>query len=154
MEEEAKKPITLLMAEDDEDDRMFAEEALEESRLANDLYTVENGEELVQYMRGEGEYADRDTYPLPDLILLDLNMPKMDGREALHEIKHDPGIRQTPVVVLTTSQAEEDIYKTYDMGVSSYISKPVTFENLVKVMQVLGQYWFEIVKLPQRKNNH
>lgn len=152
MEEEVRKPITLLMAEDDEDDRMFAEEALEESKLANELYTVENGEELVDYMRGNGEYADRDAYPLPDLILLDLNMPKLDGREALQEIKDDPGLRQVPVVVLTTSQAEEDIYKTYDMGVSSYITKPVTFEDLVEIMKVLGQYWFEIVKLPQRRS--
>jgi CheY-like chemotaxis protein len=142
------KSITILLADDDADDRMLAEDALKESRLANDLRFVENGEELMEYLRREGRFADAAESPTPGLILLDLNMPRKDGREALREIKSDPSLRHIPIVVLTTSKAEEDIYRTYDLGVNSFITKPVTFDGLVNVMRTLGTYWFEIVELP------
>jgi len=142
-----RTPIAILLADDDPDDRMMAEEALEESRVVNTLATVEDGEELLEYLRCEGRYADREP-TLPGLILLDLNMPRMDGREALEAIKLDPRLRRIPVVVLTTSRAEEDIIKSYDLGVNSFISKPVTFDGLVSIMAELGRYWIEIVELP------
>jgi CheY-like chemotaxis protein len=140
--------ITILMADDDADDRMMAKEALEECLLANDLRFVEDGVELLSYLRRQGRYAAPGAAPHPGLLLLDLNMPKMDGREALREIKADPTLRRIPVVVMTTSRAEEDIYRTYDLGVSSYIAKPVTFEGLVEVMRAVGSYWLNIVALP------
>ena len=118
-----------------------------EGRLANDLRFVENGEDLMDYLRHQGKYSDT-AVPRPGLILLDLNMPRKDGRTVLKEIKSDPELRQIPVVVLTTSQADEDIYKSYDLGVNSYIVKPVTFEALVDILQTLEKYWFEIVELP------
>jgi CheY-like chemotaxis protein len=141
-------PIVIVLADDDPDDCVLAKEALEESRLANELHVVGDGEELLAYLRHEQAYAEPESSPRPGLILLDLNMPRKDGREALREIKADPSLRSIPVVVLTTSRAEEDIYRTYELGVSSFISKPVTFEGLVDVMRVLGRYWFEIVELP------
>jgi CheY-like chemotaxis protein len=144
----SKRSITILLADDDADDRMMAADALEESRLANDLRFVEDGEELMDYLHRSGKYSNPDSAPRPGLILLDLNMPKKDGREALREIKSDPDLRMIPVIVLTTSQAEEDIYRTYDLGVNSFITKPVNFESLVAVMKALGKYWFEIVELP------
>jgi CheY-like chemotaxis protein len=143
-----RRPIAILLADDDPDDRELAQQALAESRLANALQCVEDGEELMAYLRNEGAYADAAAHPRPGLILLDLNMPKKDGREALREIKADPELRHLPVVVLTTSKAEEDVYRSYDLGVNSFITKPVTFDGLVAVMQVLGRYWFEIVELP------
>ena len=142
------KLITILVADDDADDRLMAREALEECRLANEVCFVENGVELLAYLRREGRYADPKVSPRPGLILLDLNMPKMDGREALREIKADPTLRRIPIVVMTTSKAEEDIYRTYDLGVSSYVTKPVSFAGLVEVMKAIGQYWFSIVMLP------
>ena len=144
----SRAPISILMADDDADDRMFAKEALEEARLANDLHFVEDGEELMDYLHHRGKYADLNGSPNPGLILLDLNMPRKDGREALKEIKEDDELKRIPVVVLTTSQAQEDIYRTYDLGVSSFITKPVSFEGLVDIMKTLGKYWFEIVSLP------
>jgi len=141
------KPITILMADDDDDDRRLTREALLEGRLANDLRFVENGEELMDYLRRQGKYTGTEV-PRPGLILLDLNMPRKDGRTVLKEIKSDPELRQIPVVVLTTSQADEDIFKSYDLGVNSYIVKPVTFEALVDILQTLEKYWFEIVELP------
>lgn len=140
--------VTILMADDDEDDCMLAREALVESRLANDLHIVRDGEELMDYLYRRGKYLDSSTSPRPGLILLDLNMPRKDGREALQEIKADPHLRHIPVVVLTTSKAEEDIYRSYDLGANSFITKPVTFASLVEVMQTIGKYWFEIVELP------
>ena len=140
--------ITIVMAEDDADDKLLAIEALEEARLANDLHCVENGEELMDYLYRVGKYEGRPGPHHPGIILLDLNMPKKDGREALKEIKSDPELRHIPIVVLTTSQAEEDIYRSYKLGCNSYITKPVTFEGLVKIMKDLGTYWFEIVALP------
>ena len=142
------KPITILIADDDEDDRLLAEDALRENRLVNDLRFVEDGEELMEYLLQQSKYADPRDAPRPGLILLDLNMPKKDGREALQEIKSNDLLRRIPVVILTTSKAEEDILKTYDLGVNSFITKPVTFDGLVELMQLLGRYWFEIVELP------
>lgn len=140
--------VTILMADDDEDDCMLAREALAESRLPNDLHFVQDGEELMDYLYRRGQYAQKSSSPRPALILLDLNMPKKDGREALREIKTDPNLRQIPVVVLTTSKSEEDIYRTYDLGANSFITKPVTFASLVEVMKTIEKYWFEIVELP------
>jgi CheY-like chemotaxis protein len=140
--------VTILLADDDPDDRLLAQDALKESRLLNPLTTVEDGEELLDYLFRRGSYAHLSDEPLPGLILLDLNMPRKDGREALKEIKSDPRLRHIPVVVLTTSKAEEDIYRTYDLGVNSFITKPVTFDSLVDLMKGLGKYWFEIVSLP------
>ena len=150
------KPITLLLADDDPDDRLLAKEALAKSRLANDLRCVEDGEELLDYLRRRGKYADPKESPRPGLVLLDLNMPRKDGREALREIKSDPKLRDIPVVVLTTSKAEEDIARSYNLGVNSYITKPVKFTALVEVMKALGKYWFEIVELPasDRADHH
>ena len=142
------KPIVILLVDDDADDRMLARDALAESRLANNLRFVEDGEQLMDYLCRKGDYAAPQSSPRPGLILLDLNMPRKDGREALREIKSDPTLRHIPIVVLTTSKAEEDIYRTYDLGVNSFITKPVTFEGLVGVMRALGRYWFEIVELP------
>jgi CheY-like chemotaxis protein len=140
-------PIVILMAEDDADDRLLVREAFEESRLLNELRFVEDGEELMEYLRREGKYAAAAA-PRPGLILLDLNMPRMDGREALKAIKDDAELRRIPVVVMTTSKAEEDIVRSYDSGASSYITKPVTFDRLVELMKALGQYWIEFVELP------
>lgn len=145
-----RKPIVILLADDDEEDRMLACDALTESRLSNDITCVTDGEDLMDYLHRRGKYAPPAEAPRPSLILLDLNMPKKDGREALREIKADPELRQISVVVLTTSKAEEDIYSSYDSGASSFISKPVTFEGLVEVMKGLGRYWFEIVDLPRQ----
>ena len=144
----SRRAITILMADDDADDRMFAKDALEEARLANDIHFVEDGEELMDYLRHQGKFAELNGFPRPGRILLDLNMPRKDGREALKEIKEDDELRRIPVVVLTTSKAQEDIYRTYDLGVSSYITKPVSFEGLVDIMKTLSKYWFEIVTLP------
>ncbi len=140
------QPIIILMADDDADDRMLTKEALEESRVLNDLRFVQDGEELMDFLKKRGEYADA---PRPGLILLDLNMPKKDGREALKEIKEDADLRRIPIVVMTTSQAEEDIYRSYDLGASSFITKPITFDRLVDLMRALGQYWVEFVELPE-----
>ena len=145
---ERRSPITILLADDDEEDRMMLKEALEESRLANDLRFAVDGDELMDYLQRKGKYQPPVDAPRPGLILLDLNMPRKDGREALKEIKEDPELRHIPVVVLTTSKAEEDILRSYDLGVNSFITKPVTFDALVGVVRALGEYWFEIVELP------
>jgi CheY-like chemotaxis protein len=142
------KVITILLADDDPDDRQLTRDAFAENRLANVLNTVDDGEELLEYLQRRGRYADQRNEPLPGLILLDLNMPRKDGREALKEIKADPTLRRIPIVVLTTSKAEEDILRTYDLGVNSYITKPVTFKSLVELIKLLGRYWFEVVELP------
>jgi two-component system response regulator len=142
------KPITILMADDDPDDRAMTAEAFAEARLANDLRFVEDGAELLEYMYRRGKYTDPAASPRPGLILLDLNMPRVDGREALAQIKADPAFRTIRVVVLTTSKAEEDILRTYNLSAASYIAKPVTFEALVEVIRTLGKYWLEIVELP------
>lgn len=145
-----KKGITILLADDDEEDRMLTEEALEENHISDKLFFVEDGEEAMDYLQRRGKYVDSKKYPLPELILLDLNMPKKDGREVLAEIKSDPKLKGIPVVVLTTSNAEEDIEKMYGLGVNSFITKPVTYSGMVLAMKSLKEYWMEIVSLPKR----
>ncbi|MBW1852622.1 MAG: response regulator, partial [Deltaproteobacteria bacterium] len=135
-----RQPIPILMADDDEDDRLLTQDAFQEYRVGNDLRFVEDGEELMDYLHRKGKFTDPKSSPRPGLILLDLNMPRKDGREALEEIKSDPDLRSIPVVVLTTSKAEEDIVRSYDLGVNSFITKPVTFEGLVEVVKTLGKY--------------
>src|SRR5436190_22771702 len=145
------RPITILMADDDPDDRQMTKEAFVESKLANDLRFVEDGVELLEYLKRRGRYAPPADAPRPGLILLDLNMPKKDGREALREIKADPELRRIRIVVLTTSKADTDIGRIYELGANSFIAKPVSFDSLVEVMKILGRYWFEIVELPVKK---
>jgi CheY-like chemotaxis protein len=140
-------PITILIAEDDPDDQLLTREALEESRINNTVCFVNDGQELLDYLRHRGWYAAQPP-PRPDLILLDLNMPRKDGREALAEIKADPALRSIPVIILTTSKADEEIQRAYDLGANSFIVKPVTFDGLVSAVRVLAQYWFSIVRLP------
>lgn len=149
LSDKALKPITILMADDDEDDLMLTRDAFLENRLGNELKFVRNGEELMDYLNHRGEYS-ADNAPMPDLILLDLNMPKKDGREALKEIKSNDRFKQIPVVILTTSKAEEDIIKSYELGVNSFITKPVTFNDMIRITKALGDYWFEIVRLPNK----
>jgi CheY-like chemotaxis protein len=143
--------IVILMADDDEDDILLTEKALKKGKLLNTLYCVRDGEELLDYLLHRGEYADGAQAPRPGIILLDLNMPRKDGREALQEIKSHADLKDIPIVVFTTSKAEEDIYRSYSLGVNSFITKPVTFESLIEVMQALGRYWFEVVTLPSDK---
>jgi two-component system response regulator len=145
------KPITILMADDDADDRLMTREAFEASHLANDLRFVEDGVELLDYLYRRGKYQDPASSPRPSIILLDLNMPKKDGREALAEIKKDPNLQNIRIIVLTTSKAEEDIFRTYNLGAASYITKPVTFDALVDVVKTLGKYWLEIVELAEER---
>jgi CheY-like chemotaxis protein len=147
----SKNSIVILMADDDADDRLLAKDALAECDLGNELRFVENGEELMDYLKRRGKYATLDEDSRPGVILLDLNMPRKDGREALREIKADPELRRIPVVVLTTSKADTDISRIYELGANSFISKPVTFESLVNVMRILGQYWIQVVELPACK---
>jgi CheY-like chemotaxis protein len=147
-----RRSLTVLVADDDEDDRSLIKKAWDKSRVASDLRFVEDGEELIEYLSFAGRYSDPASAPRPALILLDLNMPRKDGREALREIKANSELRQIPIVILTTSQADEDISRSYDLGANSYITKPVTFGALVDVFQVLGKYWIEIVDLPPSSN--
>ncbi|MBV9820528.1 MAG: response regulator [Solirubrobacterales bacterium] len=145
------RPFTILLADDDEEDRQLAHDALQDSRLANEMRFVVDGEDLLDYLNHRGRWTECES-PRPGIILLDLNMPKMDGREALAEIKADDSLRRIPIVVLTTSKDEADVLGTYDLGVSSFITKPVTFGGLVDVMKTWTQYWFEIVELPNGGN--
>lgn len=147
----AIRPITILMADDDADDREMTREAFLQSRLTNDLRFVEDGAELLDYLHRRNKYADALSAPRPGLILLDLNMPKLDGRQALREIKSDPRLRNIRVVVMTTSKAEEDILRTYDLGAESYVNKPVTFAALAEVIATMGRYWLQIVELPMEE---
>ncbi len=140
--------FSILIADDDADDREMMKAAFEENHIAHNIKFVENGEELLRYLKRKGAYADAATHPLPQIILLDLNMPKKDGREALKEIKTDNYLKQIPVIVLTTSQEEKDVKRSYELGVNSFIIKPVTFRKLVEFTQTLWKYWFEFVELP------
>lgn len=144
-------PTHILLAEDDPDDRMLTRRAIVENRTETTVAAVTNGEELMQYLTREGPYGEADA-PRPDLILLDLNMPRMDGREALREIKSDADLRRIPVVVLTTSEAEQDILQSYDLGVNAFVTKPVSFDALAEAMQSLGKFWFDLVKLPPERD--
>ncbi len=149
--ERPRAGVTILLADDDEEDRMLTHEALRDASLVSDMRFAVDGEDLMLYLRRQGPYAaNHGEAPRPGIILLDLNMPKKDGREALAEIKADPNLRDIPVVVLTTSRAEEDILRSYDLGVNSFITKPVTFSGLVEVMRTWSRYWFEIADLPGR----
>ena len=143
-----RKVLPILMAEDDLEDRLLTKKALQKSRLRNALHFVGDGEELLDYLWHRGKYSGPETSPRPGIILLDLNMPKKDGRQALEELKADPELRRIPVIVLTTSSAEEDILKSYDLGANSYIQKPVTFDSLIEVMRTVTSYWLQIVQLP------
>ena len=144
----SSQPIRILVAEDDADDRMMIKDAFEESRLGNPVDFVEDGVQLMNYLAREGEYASFSDQPYPGFILLDLNMPRKDGRTALREIKASPMLQRIPIVILTTSKAEEDIVRTYNLGVNSFICKPVTFDSLVEIVKTVGRYWIEIVALP------
>jgi len=145
--DEHKKPVAILIAEDDDDSYFLIEEAFRESRLINHIHRVVDGEELMDYLMGRGKYQDLSVSIKPGLILLDLNMPRKDGREVLKELKEHPELRKIPVIVMTASKAEEDIAKSYDLGASSYIRKPVSFVELVEVMNIFKRYWLEIVEL-------
>ena len=140
------RPIEILLVEDDPGDVLITSEALEQSKLVNNLHTVENGEEAVAYLRREGAYADAVR---PDLVLLDLNLPRRDGREVLAEIKADPDLRRIPVVVLTTSSAEEDVLRSYDLHANAYITKPVDFARVVDVVRQVDEFFFTVVRLPR-----
>lgn len=146
------RPINILIADDDPDDRLMAREALTHSYPPSQVFCVEDGEELLDFLYSRGNYKE-SSCPAPDLILLDLNMPRKNGIEALKEIKSDSTLKHLPVVVLTTSKEEEDIYRTYDLGVNSFITKPITYEALLNTMRILGKYWFEVVQLPSERNN-
>lgn len=140
--------IRILVADDDADDRMLIADAFVEASLSNPVDFVEDGVELLDYLHRREKYEENKKEDMPGIILLDLNMPRMDGRTALKEIRADEELRKIPIVVLTTSKSEEDILRTYDLGVNSFITKPVTFDGLVQVVQVLNRYWIEIVALP------
>lgn len=143
----SRKSVVILMADDDADDRLLTREAFDASQVANELRFVEDGVQLMDYLYNRNQFADKAANPKPGIILLDLNMPKKDGRESLAEIRKDPQFNNIRVIVLTTSKAEEDIYRSYNLGAASYITKPVTFEALVEVIRTLGKYWLEIVEL-------
>jgi CheY-like chemotaxis protein len=149
--EPCEKRIKILMADDDPDDCLLVRRAFKKNRLLNDLHFVGDGEELMDYLLRRGRYADPESSPRPDMLLLDLNMPRKDGREALREIRENPELRTLPVIVLTTSKEEEDVLRSYDLGANSFITKPVTFEDLVELVCSLGRYWLEIVELPPKR---
>lgn len=145
-----KKPVNILIADDDYDDRQLAKKALMQTLNVGNITFVEDGEELMDYLKGQGKYKDDHVF-CPDLILMDLNMPRKTGEEAMREIREDPTLRHIPIVVLTTSKEEDDVYKSYEVGGNSFITKPVTFESLLSTMRILGKYWFEIVELPSAR---
>jgi CheY-like chemotaxis protein len=153
MPDRARGPLTILLADDDEDDREMTRDALAHAHLSNEVRFVQDGEELLDYLRHRGRYAGDEDAPRPGVILLDLNMPKKDGREALAEIKADSDLRSIPVIVLTTSKDEADVFSSYDLGVNSFITKPVTFAGLVDVMRTWQRYWFELVELPGNQSD-
>ena len=146
------KPIEILMADDDVDDQLLTQKALKKSRLLNNMHFVNNGEELMNYLLHRDKFADKERHPSPDLILLDLNMPRLDGREALKLIKDDPHLRRIPVIILTTSRAEKEIIASYDLGANSFITKPVDFSEFLDAMRVFSEYWISIVRLPTYQN--
>lgn len=143
-----KRNLPILIAEDDEEDREMIREAFNECNLQNKLVFVNDGEELMELLLKKGKYKDNHRNVEPGIILLDLNMPRKDGRQALAEIKNNFDLRKIPVIILTTSKEEEDVARTYKLGVNSFIIKPVTYGALVGVMKAIGNYWFEVVELP------
>lgn len=142
---------TLLLADDDPDDRLLLRDALEESRWSSELRAVEDGQELMDYLQRRGAYTTAADSPLPGLILMDLKMPRKDGHQALKEIREDPCLRHIPVVILTTSKAEEDVMRSYELGVNSFITKPTSFDTLIEVVGNLRRYWFGVVTRPPEK---
>lgn len=140
--------ITLLIAEDEEDQRILIQEAINETRILNTTYFVENGVQLLDFLYALNEYKIHQNKQKPNLIILDLNMPKIDGRKALEIIKNDPVLRHIPVVIMTASKAEYDICLSYKLGANSFITKPIDYSGIVKVLKELGNYWFKIVSLP------
>lgn len=148
---EANKKLIILMAEDDEDDYLLTKDAFKEAKILNELHRVKDGEELMEYLLHEGRHADPVQSPKPMIILLDLNMPRKSGREALKEIKANPMLKSIPVIIMTTSKAEEDILLSYELGCNSFIRKPISFAGFVEVVRSLNRYWLEIVELPFQK---
>ena len=144
---DGNSPIEVLLVEDDPGDVLMTREAFEEHKLRNRLNVVSDGAEALAYLRREGRYADA---VLPDLILLDLNLPRRDGREVLEEIKKDEQFRRIPVVVLTTSQADEDILRSYQLHANAYVTKPVDFERFISVVRQIDEFFVSVVKLPPR----
>lgn len=142
-------PMLILMADDDADDRDLARDAMAASRLTSELRFVEDGEQLLDYLHRRGRFQGDGCAPQPGIIVLDLNMPKVDGREALSSIKADARLRRIPVVILTTSSAPRDIAESYDLGANSFITKPATFGGAVDLLETLGRYWFGLVVLPE-----
>jgi CheY-like chemotaxis protein len=140
--------VTILMADDDVDDRDLTQDAMRRNHLKGELKWVEDGEELLDYLNRRGRFSDPREAPRPGIILLDLNMPRMDGREALKEIKAHPELRRIPIIILSTSSADEDVLKSYELGANCFITKPGTFEKLVDVIRVLGEHWLETAQLP------
>lgn len=150
----SKNSVPILIADDDRDDCEMIHDALKESRLLNEVHFVHDGEQLLNFLHAQRHLSQTEKSKLPGLILLDLNMPKMDGREVLKELKKHPELHQIPIIVLTTSQAEEDIVRSYNLGANSFVTKPVEFKTLVQVMRDIGRYWFEIVELPANVGPH
>jgi CheY-like chemotaxis protein len=144
------KPIIILTAEDDPEDRMMIKSALEEARIIEPIYFVSNGEDLLRFLKRKDQYASLSNLPLPGLIFMDLYMPKKDGREVLREIKADPDFQGIPIIVLSVSRSDEDIEEVYELGVSSFITKPTTFDKLVEMMKVIKSYWIDLVELPEK----
>ena len=147
MQSEAGEPIEILLAEDNPGDVRLTEKALERGKIVNNLHVTENGVEAMRFLRREGEYADE---PQPDLVLLDLNMPRKDGREVLEEMRGDPALRRIPVVVLTSSEAEEDVVRSYELSANAYLTKPVDFEGFVDIIERIEEFWFSVVKMPPK----
>ena len=144
----SSQPIRIVVADDDADDRMMIKDAFDESKLGNPVDFVEDGVELMEYLHRQGKWTHLTNQPFPGFILLDLNMPRKDGRTVLKEIKESSELHRIPIVILTTSKAEEDIIRTYNLGVNSFICKPVSFDKLVDIVKTVGHYWIEIVALP------
>jgi len=144
------KPAVILLAEDDRGDQELTRRALEEGKIRNELRVVEDGEEALAYLFRRGKYKDPTASPKPDLLLLDLNLPKVDGREVLERVRADSKLRRMAVVVLTTSRQEEDILRSYEVGCNSFITKPVGMDHFIRVIQALEEYWFQIVVLPPK----
>ncbi len=139
------RPVEILLVEDSPGDVTLTREALKDAKVANNLHTARDGEEALRFLRQEGDFADK---PRPDLILLDLNMPRMDGREALAEIKADPELRRIPVIILTTSQSEDDIAAAYGLSANCYVAKPVDLDQFLDVVRAIDDFWLTLVKLP------
>ena len=152
MIDQTKKCAIILLAEDDPGDQKLTKKAFNDGKIDNDLYIVNDGEEALDYLLRRGKYQDPASSPRPDLFLLDLNMPKIDGRQVLEEMKRNPDCPKVPTVVLTTSKQEEDIIRTCNLGIKSYITKPVNFGSFVEAIQTLGKYWFKLVVLPPSKD--